>query len=143
MKKSINDINWDRKPKNINGYILASHTPNGRFPWAASKISLLASPEVKKTGKWVQVTSALSEVYPKMLANANILDHLLSNTQLIPKNWERKTIFFAGTRYWIESDGMDYEMIRTLIKGREGWVSKDRCVLASFTHRDYLAVINE
>jgi len=72
---------------------------NEAFEFSLSNVKLVpcGSRENKVNGK-----ALLSELKEKAF-NAYLLEFLLKNQNLIPTEWQGKTIFFFGTTYWDNS----------------------------------------
>ncbi|MDD5463789.1 MAG: hypothetical protein PHP62_01465 [Candidatus Moranbacteria bacterium] len=79
------------------------HQKGGQMEWNAEKISLYLS-EKQKDGKIIEGNKLRKELKNKFVLNANVLDYLLKNPQLIPEDWKGKAVFFWGTIF-CRSDG--------------------------------------
>lgn len=74
------------------------HQKGGQFEWNPRKIKLYLTNK-QQNGKHVSGYFIHKELIDMPVINANVLDYLLANPNLIPDNWKDKYIFFWGTIY--------------------------------------------
>lgn len=96
---SILTIDCDADPFIPEGYKLEEHKKSGRFEFNSSKTSI-------------------NDLFNRVILNANVLDYLLINQELILEEWKGKALLFRGTVY-IHSDGR--RCIRCLEWHISGW----------------------
>lgn len=80
------------------------HRKDGQLNFDASKIGLYLSVDQKKVG--INGRSLRQELTGKPVLNAKVLDFLLENPHLIPKEWKGKHVCFWGTIYLDGNDGL-------------------------------------
>lgn len=118
-------INLDAKPFVPNVWKVEEHRkggqpacPVGRFAWDPTKVGLFLADQ-QKPG--VIVGHVLRKVLKNLpVLNANVLDYLLANPELIPHEWKGKYVFFWGTIYR-DSDGNLYVRYLYWQGGRWCW----------------------
>jgi len=80
------------------GWTVKKHKPGDKkFEFDPARISLYQSKKQKKEA--IKGNELYEELAAWQFLNANVLDHLLSHQNLIPKKWRFKFIFFFGTIY--------------------------------------------
>ncbi|GEM_PF-659694 len=108
---SIPIIDLDSDPFIPNGLKLESHQKHGQFKWDPKKIKLYLS-DNQRNDKTIRGHNLRKELEKQKVLNANLLDFLLKNPRLIPKNWKvgengkTRYIFFWGTIYRDSSDSL-------------------------------------
>jgi hypothetical protein len=110
-------IDCDADPYIPECWKVEAHIKHGLFEWKPNKVMLYLS-EQQKDGNYIEGNKLHKELKDKPVLNANVLDYLLANPQLIPEEWKGKVVFFWGTIYR-DSDGDLY--VRYLIWGGDGW----------------------
>lgn len=85
-----NVIDGDADPIVYDKKTIAKHVKNGQLKWDHSMIASYIVDDESFEGSKNSLILSL---------NGNILDYLLANSQLIPKKWKSKTVFFYGTFY--------------------------------------------
>ncbi len=111
-------IDLDAKPFVPNGWKVEEHRQGGQFAWDPMRIALYLADQ-QKSG--VIVGNELRKVLKDQpVLNANVLDYLLANPELIPEEWKGKYIFFWGTIYR-DSDGVLYVRYLYWRGGQWGW----------------------
>lgn len=110
-------INLDAKPFVPNGWQLEEHIKGGQFAWDKAKVGLHLEPE-QQNGKVIFAHELRKRLENQPVLNANALDYLLANSELIPDEWKGKYVFFWGTIYRY-SDGLRY--VRCLYWGGDRW----------------------
>jgi len=110
-------INCDADPYLPDGWKkVEEHIKGGQLRWNSDEVSLYLS-DKQKDGSWIVGNKLRKELKGKLVLNANVLDYLLANPQIIPEEWKDKVVFFWGTiyrssdvnlyvRYLIWRDGM-------------------------------------
>jgi len=110
----IIDCNAD--PFIPDGWKVEEHQKGGNSTFDASKVELYLSKK-QRSGS-IEGNKLREELKGKKVLNANVLDYLLANPKVIPKEWNGKAIFFWGTIYR-DSDGS--LCVRFLRWGGAGW----------------------
>jgi len=110
-------IDCDADPFIPDSWKVEEHIKGGQFEWKPNKVGLYLS-EKQKDGNSVEGNKLRKELKGKSVLNANVLDYLLANPQLIPKEWKSKAVFFWGTIYR-RSDGNLY--VRDLLWCGDRW----------------------
>jgi hypothetical protein len=110
-------IDLDADPFVPGGWTLEEHRKGGQFEWDSARVALYLSPE-QQGRKVIKGDRLRDELKGKPVFNANLLDYLLANPQLIPEEWKGKFVFFWGTIYR-DSDGCLY--VRCLFWGGGRW----------------------
>ena len=98
IKRLKHLIDCDASPFCPDEWKVEKHCNGGQLEWDVSKIQLCLS-EKQKDGGWVGGNKLREWLEGKAVLNANVLDYLLRNTQLIPEEWKNKYVFFWGTIY--------------------------------------------
>lgn len=117
-KKAQHLINCDVDPfipvpKSPAGrWYVISHIKNGIITWNPDNISLYLS-EQQKNG-FIIGNDLIKNLEDKPVLNANVLDYLLYNTDIIPKEWGRRHINFWGTIYHYSFGGKGEPCVRCL-----------------------------
>jgi len=91
-------IDCDAQPFTPDGWTIEMHCKGGVWEWNPEKISLYLS-ERQKDGKVINGNELRKDLENMQTLNANVLDYLLKNPQLIPEDWKGKAVFFWGTIY--------------------------------------------
>jgi hypothetical protein len=105
-------IDCDAGPFIPDGWKVEQHQKGGHFKWDASQVQLYLD-KGQQNGKYVEGNKLRKLLDGKPVMNANVLDYLLKNPQLIPDDWKKdgsgntRYIFFWGTIYR-DSDGSLY-----------------------------------
>ena len=120
--KDVIDLDADPRIPN-EGWTVEEHKKGGQFTWDASKVQLFL--HSKQQGGSIEGNKLRKELADKPVYNANLLDYLLENPHLIPKEWEGKTVVFWGTIY---RDSLGRLFVKYLIWGGGPW-SQDLCWL--------------
>ncbi len=120
---SIPIIDLDSDPFISNGLKLKSHQKQGQFKWDPKKIKLYLS-DSQRDEKSISGQKLRKELEKQKVLNANLLDYLIKNPQLIPEDWKvgengkTRYIFFWGTIYRDSSDSL---YVRYLYWGGGCW----------------------
>lgn len=91
-------IDCDADPFVPNDWSVVEHKKGGQFKWDPARVSLYLS-KSQKNRKVIRGNHLCNELKDKLVLNANVLDYLLANPHLIPKEWKDKYVFFWGTIY--------------------------------------------
>lgn len=91
-------IDLDAEPFCPYDYVVVEHQKGGQCEWSASKVTPYLFKE-QRTGCDIRGTEIRERLKQKLVYNANLLDYLLKNRDLIPEEWKGKRIFFWGTIY--------------------------------------------
>lgn len=97
-------IDCDADPFVPSGWKVESHKKGGQFAFDPAKIKLHLSPN-QRGGKFIEGNKLRKELVNEPVLNANVLDFLLKNPNLIPEEWKKdasgntRYIFFWGTIY--------------------------------------------
>ena len=92
------DIDLDADPFVPEGLTVEEHHKGGSFSWDVTRVQLWLS-EGQRGSKYVEGNKLRKELAGSQVFNANLLDHLLKHTHLIPEEWKGKYVFFWGTIY--------------------------------------------
>ena len=90
---------------------------SGQLVWSLDKVELHTCPEQEKGT--IKGDKLRKKLEGQPVLNANVLDYLLANPQLIPEQWKGKYVFFWGTIYRY-SYGFLY--VRFLYWRGDGWL---------------------
>ncbi|TAK03268.1 hypothetical protein EPO34_04345 [Patescibacteria group bacterium] len=97
-------IDCDASPTCLDGWKVVEHVKGGQLDFDPSKIALYLD-EAQKEKKGIVGNELRTKLKGKPVLNANVLDHLLDNTNLIPASWKQDEngnthhILFWGTIY--------------------------------------------
>lgn len=86
------------------GWKVEEHKKGGQFVFDPAKVKFYLSPN-QQNGKGIEGNKLRKELADELVLNANVLDYLFKNPQLIPENWKKdeqgnpRYIFFWGTIY--------------------------------------------
>ena len=96
MKSHI--INLEKPPYiPYPNWTIESHIGKGKWKWNPKEVELYLS-EKQKTG-YVIGHDLRKKLENKPVLNANVLDYLYENQELIPEDWKNKYVYFWGTIY--------------------------------------------
>jgi len=109
-------IDLDADPMVPENWSVEEHIKGGQLRWNPDEVNLYLCDEQK--GGSIQGKKLRKKLKDNPVLNANVLDYLLANPQLIPEEWKDKAIFFWGTVYR-SSDGSLF--VRYLGWGGGGW----------------------
>ena len=98
-------INLDSKPFVPNGWKVEEHRQGGQFAWNPTKVSLHLEPE-QQNGKVIVGNELRKVLKDQSVLNANALDYLLANPELIPEEWKGRAVFFWGTIYRVSGGSL-------------------------------------
>lgn len=116
MKKESHVIDCDASPHFRGGWEIEEHIKGGQLEWNPDEVKLWLCDEQK--GSSIEGNELRKLLKGKPVLNACVLEYLLANPHLIPKEWKDKKVFFWGTIYR-DSDGNLY--VRHLWWGGAGW----------------------
>ena len=91
-------VDLDADPFVPEGLTVEEHHKGGQFAWDAAKVELYLS-NGQSGRKYIVGTKLREEMKGKNPFNANLLDYLLKNPNIIPDEWKGKYVFFWGTTY--------------------------------------------
>jgi len=117
IKRIEHLVNCDADPFVPNGWSVEEHRKGGMVKWDPRRVVLHLSKK-QQGGKVVEGNNLRKELANMPVLNANVLDFLLANPHLIPKEWKGKLVFFWGTIY-CHSDGR--LGVRCLLGYGDGW----------------------
>jgi hypothetical protein len=110
-------VDLDVDPFVPDGWRLVEHKKGGKFEWNSSNLKLYVSPNQQgKSG--IGGNQLREELKGKSPYNANLLDYLLENPDLVPEQWKGKFVYFWGTVY---QDTGDKTCVRCLCRHRGEW----------------------
>lgn len=95
-------IDCDANPYVPDGWKVEEHIKGGELRWNPDEVELYLCD--KQKGNVIEGNELCKLLKDKPVLNANVLDYLLANPQLIPEEWKGKAVFFWGTIYR-NSDG--------------------------------------
>lgn len=118
-------IDCDADPVVPNGWKVEEHKKDGKLSFDPSQVEFYLD-DGQKGGKAIEGSKLRQRLADKPVLNANILDYLLANPDLIPDEWKTneagntRYIFFWGTVY---RDSFGNLCVRCLYwsDGRWGW----------------------
>jgi len=87
-----------------------SHRKGGHVEWNPENFRIYI-PSLQQDGKRIRIHDFCDQCKDQPLANANVLDWLLANQELIPDAWIKSQPCFLGTVY-LDRDG--YRCVRSL-----------------------------
>jgi hypothetical protein len=102
-------IDCDASPFVPDGWKVEDHQKGGQFDWSAASVKFHLDAG-QQNGKYLEGNKLRKQLSGKPVLNANVLDYLLKNPDLIPEDWKKdekgntRYIFFWGTIYR-NSDG--------------------------------------
>jgi len=97
-------IDCNADPVLPNGWKVEEHQKTGSFKWDPKHVPFYLSKSQKKDS-YIEGKKLRKELAGMRMLNANVLDYLLKNPQLIPEEWKRdeqgriRYILFWGTIY--------------------------------------------
>ncbi len=91
-------IDCDAAPFPPNGWSMEKHIDGGQFEWNPTRVKLYLA-KSQTPGKLIEGNKLRKELEGQLVLNANVLDYLLKNPELIPDEWKGKAVFFWGTIY--------------------------------------------
>lgn len=99
-RNSMSRIDCDVAPFIPKGWNIEEHKKGGLLTWElqAQETSLYRSLR-QQNGSRIAGNELRKEVKTQPVLNANVLDHLLVHTHLIPESWKDEYVFFWGTIY--------------------------------------------
>lgn len=118
-------IDCDADPFIPDGWSVEEHKKSGQLEFNPEKFEFYLSKNQQK-GKSTEGNKLYKELKSKLVLNANVLDYLIKNPQLIPEDWKKdedgntRYIFFWGTIYR-HSDGDLYVRCLGWRGGRWSW----------------------
>jgi len=110
-------IDLDKNPFVPEDWKVEEHIKGGELEWDPAKVALYLSEE-QQGDKMIQGHQLREELKGKPVYNANLLDYLLKNPQLIPGEWECEAVFFWGTIYRDQDNSL---CVRCLNWSGVGW----------------------
>lgn len=120
-------IDCDAAPFIPDGWKVEEHQKGGAFKWDAAQVQFHLDPG-QQDGKYIEGNKLRLQLTGKPVLNANVLDYLLKNPQLIPDDWKKdekgntRYIFFWGTIY-CSSGGSLYVRCLYWHGGRWRWLA--------------------
>lgn len=130
-------IDCDAAPFRPDGWSVENHIKGGQLEWNPTRVKLYLA-KSQKPGKLVEGSKLRNELEGQMVLNANVLDYLLKNPELIPDEWKGKAIFFWSTIYRYSLDGL---CVRYLFWNDSRWSWSYRWLYESFYDNDLAAVL--
>lgn len=130
-------IDCDTSPLTLDGWKVEEHVKGGQLKWNAKEVLLYLS-EWQKNNKSIEGNKLRKELESMPVCNANVLDYLLANPELIPEEWKGKALFFWGTIY------RDYDSelcVRCLGWDGRKWFWSQCCLKNSFRSVHHPAVL--
>ena len=130
-------IDLDADPFIPDGWdVWVQHIGDGQLEWNPYAVELYLSPN-QQGEKMIEGWVLREELRGRPVFNANLLDYLLANPQLIPENWKGWQVFFWGTTYRHPYGGL---CIRSLYSLGNRWFW-DHDWLESGWRGNYLAAV--
>jgi len=118
-------IDLDAPPYIPNGWSVVEHKQGGQMVWDSTKVKFHLSKN-QKGGKRIEGNKLRKELEHKPVYNANLLDYLYANQELIPEEWKKnedgsiRFTYFWGTIYSY-SDGYLYVRVLYFHDGQWNW----------------------
>ena len=113
-------IDCDANPYVPNNWKVEEHIKGGELRWNPDEVELYLCD--KQKGGTIEGNELRKLLKGKPVLNANVLDYLLANPQLIPEEWKDKAVFFWGTIYR-NSHGLLYVRFLYWLDDRWFWNS--------------------
>jgi len=110
-------IDCDANPYVPDGWKVEEHIKGGQLVWNPDEVELYLCD--KQKGGTIKGNELRKLLKDKPVFNANVLDYLLENPQLIPEEWKGKYVFFWGTIFR-DSSGDLY--VRYLYWNDDRWI---------------------
>ena len=110
-----------RRPLLPNGWKVEEHQKGGQFKFDARRCSS-SSPRARRTAS-LEGNKLRKELAGKPVLNANVLDYLLANPQLIPEEWKGKDVHLLLGHDLPRLGGNLY--VRYLYWRGDGWATGD------------------
>jgi len=105
-------IDLDAPPYIPNGWSVVEHRQGGQMVWDPTKVKFHLSKN-QKGGKRIEGNKLRKELEGKPVYNANLLDYLYANKELIPEEWKKnedgsiRFTYFWGTIYRASLGSLD------------------------------------
>jgi len=105
-------IDLDAPPYIPNGLSVVEHRQGGQMVWDPTKVKFHISKN-QKGGKRIEGNKLRKELEGKPVYNANLLDYLYANQELIPEEWKKnedgsiRFTYFWGTIYRASLGSLD------------------------------------
>lgn len=116
-------IDCDTAPWCPYGWRVEEHRPGGQLEFDPAKVAFHLD-DGQKNGRTIVGNELRKHLAEMPVMNANVLDHLLANPQLIPDSWKMdadgypRDIYFWGTVY---RSGVSLLCVRCLCRGGGQW----------------------
>jgi hypothetical protein len=130
-------IELQATPQIENGFVIKKHLGRG-FIELSINMELYISTIQK--ADCCTLAKIEPEIKEKIFLNATVLDYLLANKEIIPKEWKKITILFPGTEYATENG--EYVFVRCLYWSGANWCSSKHQVGAIVNDHTYIAITN-
>ncbi len=91
-------IDCDASPFTPSSWRVEEHKKGGQLVWDPTKVVLHLSAN-QQGGETISGHDLHKELAGLPVLNANVLDYLLKNPEIIPESWKGQSIFFWGTIY--------------------------------------------
>ena len=118
--------------------VLLEHRKGGQIVFSTDAVTLWRHPDQLLNGS-IESDKLQGEMHPGV-ANATILDFLLSHGELIPEVWKGLSVYFWGTTYRYPGSQLAYVRFLTWHEYINGWVWGYRGVSGYF-HEDCPALV--
>jgi len=116
--KVANIIDTDAYPFCPDGWRVEEHRKAGKLEWDPAKV-ILHLDKGQKNGRWLEGNKLRKALKNQPVMNACVLDWLLAHPKFIPEEWKDRRVFFWGTIYFDQGDGLFY--VRHLSWNGEKW----------------------
>jgi len=106
-------IDGDAAAEASRGRTVHEHKKIGPFLWDVSRIILWQHPIQQRSGPkpWTAPQDLYRATRGRRVLNANVLDYLLKNPSLIPKEWKDIGVVFWGTLYRSDENRLEARML--------------------------------
>lgn len=124
-------IDTDAAPYTPEGWAVVRHFGHGLWEWNVNAIKFLSEELIANHRHGVDIQNVIEALVDRVALNANVLDYLLAHPELIPEDWNGKSVFFWGTIYRRLYDGRLF--VRYLCSGNTGifWLGLDLISIAA------------
>jgi hypothetical protein len=131
-------INLDVEPKLEKGFLYRGRGGRGGIWEFTPDMEIYISRRQKKGCPTISDIEDEKGLTNKRYLNANVLDYLLENPEIIPEKWKGKIIVFAATEYCTEN--LKYVFVRCLYWTGQEWASSRHQTNKGLRPNFYLAI---
>lgn len=135
-------IDGDAAPSALDWRAVHEHKKIGPFLWDASRVVLWQAEfqQIPGPKPHTGARTLFHKTRNRPVLNASVLDYLLENQSLIPKEWEDKAIVFWGTIYEVQGRSFEVRVLysqegvwkNTYFEIGAGWLSQNKIYSAEY-----------